>query len=468
MNKTFQQILALFTLFILVGFNQPAIAQTSKEDGEKLQVSEDVKKDKKDAKKEGRLPQEEVYKLLERFGKAFDTIREEYVEEPSDKELIEAAINGMLQYLDPHSTYLNKESFNEVQLQTKGEFGGLGIEVTIKDGLVYVISPIDDTPAFKAGLKSGDYISNLDGKSVFGMTIKDAVSIMRGKPGSKITITVYRKEAGEPFDVTITRDVIKIQSVKTETYDDIGYIRVSSFSENTSATLEKAIKKLKKDIGPKLKGFVLDLRNNPGGLLNQAIEVSDTFLDKGEIVSTRGRTPNSIKRFNASKGDLVDNLPIVVLINNGSASASEIVAGALKDHGRAIIAGTQSFGKGSVQTISPLSNDTAMKLTTSRYYTPSGISIQAEGIKPDIIINPAKLEFEKAQKSNVEASLVGHLENKNSGKPEEGINLEKLGIKPEGNKNVIEELYKKDYQIARAVEILKSLDVFKRNISNNN
>lgn len=429
-----------------------------------IQASENNKKDKKDKKKEGRLSQDEVYKLLERFGKAFDAIRSDYVEEPSDKELIEAAINGMLQYLDPHSTYLNKESLSEMQTQTKGEFGGLGIEVTIKDGLVYVISPIDDTPAFKAGIKAGDYISNLDGKSVFGMTIKDAVNIMRGKPNTKIVLTVYRKEAGEPFEVTITRDIIKIQSVKTEIYDDIGYVRVSSFSENTFSSLEKALKKLKKDIGAgKLKGLVLDLRNNPGGLLNQAIEVSDAFLDKGEIVSTRGRNNAAIKRFNATSGDLVDGVPMVVLINNGSASASEIVAGALKDHARAIIAGVQSFGKGSVQTISPLSNETAMKLTTARYYTPSGISIQAEGIKPDVIIKPAKLEFEKINKATVEANLVGHLEqDKNEAKKEEGIDLAKLGIKDDSNKNVIEELYKKDYQIARAVEILKSLEVFRR------
>lgn len=454
--------------FFLLAFaffltNQTAVIGFAS-DEEQFQTSESSKKDKTDKKKEGRLSQDEVYKLLERFGKAFDSIRSEYVEEPSDKELIEAAINGMLQYLDPHSTYLNKESLTEMQTQTKGEFGGLGIEVTIKDGLVYVISPIDDTPAFKAGIKSGDYISNLDGKSVFGMTIKDAVNIMRGKPNTKITLTVYRKEAGEPFEVTITRDIIKIQSVRTEIYDDIGYVRVSSFAENTFSSLEKAIKKMKKDMGAgKLKGLVLDLRNNPGGLLNQAIEISDAFLDKGEIVSTRGRNNAAIKRFNATSGDLIDGVPMLVLINNGSASASEIVAGALKDHARAIIAGVQSFGKGSVQTISPLSNDTAMKLTTARYYTPSGISIQAEGIKPDIVIKPAKLEFEKNNKSNVEVNLVGHLEkDKNEAKKEEGIDLAKLGIKDDSNKNITEELYKKDYQVARAVEILKSLEVFRR------
>lgn len=335
----------------------------------------------------------ETYRQLNLFGDVFERVRLQYVDEVADKDLIENAINGMLVALDPHSSYLNEEDFNDMQIQTRGEFGGLGIEVTMENGIVKVVSPIDDTPAFRAGVQAGDYITHLDDEPIVGMNLNDAVDKMRGKVGTKIKITIRREGLADPLEVTITRDIIKISSVKHDVLDDsIGYIRITTFNQNTEEGLKNAVKDIKGKLGDKLLGYVLDLRNNPGGLLDQAIAVSDAFLDKGEIVSTRGRHEEDTKRDNATSGDITDNAPVVVLINGGSASAAEIVSGALQDHRRAIVLGTKSFGKGSVQTIIPLPGHGAMRLTTARYFTPSGHSIQAKGIEPDIVVEQAKLE----------------------------------------------------------------------------
>jgi carboxyl-terminal processing protease len=354
----------------------------------------------------------ETYRQLNLFGDVFERVRSEYVEPVTDEQLIETAINGMLTALDPHSSYLNRKSFQDMQVQTRGEFGGLGIEVTMENGLIKVVSPIDDTPAFRAGLQPGDLITHLDGEAISGMSLADAVEKMRGPVGSDIKVTIRRGEGAEPFDVAITRDTIKIQSVRYRQEGDVGYIRVTTFNEQTQTGLERAVDRLQKEIGSdKLTGYVLDLRNNPGGLLDQAISVSDTFLDKGEIVSTRGRKPEDGQRYNAKSGDLAKGKPMVVLINGGSASASEIVAGALQDHHRAIVLGTQSFGKGSVQTIIPLPGHGAMRLTTARYYTPSGRSIQALGISPDIEVQPAKVEEIAQGMRRREADLRGALRN---------------------------------------------------------
>lgn len=399
----------------------------------------------------------ETLEMLDLFGDVFEKIREDYVERPDDKELVEAAINGMLTHLDPHSSFLNAEAFKEMRVQTSGEFGGLGIEVTMRNGMVYVVSPIDDTPAFKAGLKAGDYISHIDDEVVMGMTIGEAVKKMRGKPGDAITLTILREGEEEPFDVEVVRDIIKIRSVRSDVYNDVMYLRVTSFSETTESGLKKAYEKHKEEMGDKLKGVVLDLRNNPGGLLTQAIAVSDMFLERGEIVSTRGRYPEDSSRYNADKGDILDGMPLVVLINGGSASASEIVAGALQDHRRAVILGTKSFGKGSVQTLIPLQKDSAMRITTSRYYTPSGESIQATGIEPDIIVEPAVLEYTKKRKGIREADLKGHLENGEGDAP----NLPK--VKDENGEEVQSEeeqrhaLYVDDYQLARALDLVRAL-----------
>ncbi|HRQ82934.1 MAG TPA: S41 family peptidase, partial [Azospirillaceae bacterium] len=334
----------------------------------------------------------ETYRQLNLFGDVFERVRAEYVEPVSDEQLIENAINGMLTALDPHSAYLNRKSFQDMQVQTKGEFGGLGIEVAMENGLVKVVSPIDDTPAFRAGLQPGDFVTHIDGEGVMGLTLNEAVDKMRGPVGSSIKLTIRRGLTSDPFDVSLTRAVIKVQSVRSRVEGDVGYLRITSFNEQTQSGLEKAINAIQKEHGGKLKGYVLDLRNNPGGLLDQAVSVSDTFLDKGEIVSTRGRKSDEGARFNAKPGDMINGLPLVVLVNGGSASASEIVAGALQDHKRAVILGVQSFGKGSVQTVIPLPGHGAMRLTTARYYTPSGRSIQQLGITPDIEVQQAKLE----------------------------------------------------------------------------
>ncbi|HLN25241.1 MAG TPA: S41 family peptidase [Patescibacteria group bacterium] len=366
-----------------------------------------------DSKNTAAAANTDTYRMLALFGDVFERVRSEYVEPVSDEELIEAALNGMLTSLDPHSGYLNAKSFRDMQVQTKGEFGGLGIEVTMENGWVKVISPIDDTPAAKAGLQPNDFITHLDGEAVQGLSLNDAVDRMRGLVNTDIRLTI-RREGQAPFDVTLSRAVIKIQTVKSKLEDNVGYIRISQFVESTDTNLRKAIESLKKESNGNLQGYVLDLRNNPGGLLDQAVAVSGDFLDKGEIVSTRSRHPEDTQRFNAHGKDLTDGLPMVVLINDGSASASEIVAGALQDHRRAILLGTKSFGKGSVQTIIPLPGHGAMRLTTARYYTPSGRSIQAVGIEPDIKVSPAKVETvgqASAEHTRSEASLRGALRN---------------------------------------------------------
>jgi carboxyl-terminal processing protease len=357
-----------------------------------------------------------AYRELDLFGDAFERVRANYVREVEDSELINSAINGMVSSLDPHSSYMDPKEFADMQVQTRGEFGGLGLEVTQEDGLVKIVTPIDDTPASRAGLKTGDFISAIDGISIQGLPLNEAVSRMRGAENSKVTLTILRTGEKRPLDVTLTRAVIRVESVKYERKGDIGYIRISSFSEKTDAGLKKAIADLKKQIGPGLiRGYVLDLRNDPGGLLDQAIAVSDDFLTTGEVVSTRGRRADDTQRYNARGGDITDGKPILVLINEGTASASEIVAGALQDHRRATIVGVTSFGKGSVQTIIPLGGQRggALRLTTAKYYTPSGRSIQATGITPDIAVSNLtdKAQAEADQFSaRSEATLAGHLD----------------------------------------------------------
>jgi carboxyl-terminal processing protease len=356
----------------------------------------------------------DTYRQLNLFGDVFERVRSHYVEKPDDSKLVEGAINGMLNGLDPHSSYLDPKSLNEMQTQVKGEFGGLGIEVTMEDGLVKVVAPIDDTPAAKAGIRAGDVITHLDDEAVQGLTLNQAVEKMRGPVNTKINLKVMRKGVDKPLDIAIVRDVIRVRSVRSKVEDDVGYIRITQFNDQTTEGLKKAIKDITDQVpADKLKGYVLDLRNNPGGLLDQAISVSDAFLERGEIVSTRGRDPDETQRFNARPGDLVKAKPVIVLINGGSASASEIVAGALQDHKRATLLGTRSFGKGSVQTIIPLGpGNGALRLTTARYYTPAGRSIQAKGIVPDIEVLQEVPEEMKARMSGEikgESSLRGHL-----------------------------------------------------------
>jgi carboxyl-terminal processing protease len=393
----------------------------------------------------------DLYKQLNLFGEVYERVRSEYVEKIKDKELIEAAINGMLQSLDPHSSYLNSDSFEEMKVQTKGEFGGLGIEVTMENGLVKVVSPIDETPAQKAGIMSGDFITHIDEDPVMGLSLSEAVDKMRGPVNTPILVTIAR-EGEKTFDVKIVRAIIKITSVKTKIKEDVAYVRITSFTQKTYRNLVKEYEKLKKEMKGDIKGVVLDLRNNPGGLLDQAVSVSDAFLNRGEIVSTRGRDTDAEQRYNASKGDITNGLPIVVLINGGSASASEIVAGALKDHKRGILMGTQTFGKGSVQTIIPVTSKGAIRLTTARYYTPSGKSIQAEGIYPDIYVPQSKLEVLEKGSSRKEADLRGHLENE---KDDKKIVKDKM-IKS-NNKEIISE---EDYQLNRAIDLIRSINVY--------
>ncbi len=400
----------------------------------------------------------ETYRQLNLFGDVFERIRADYVEEVSDEQLIEAAIDGMLVSLDPHSSYLNPKNFEDMEIQTKGEFGGLGIEVTMENGIIKVVSPIDDTPAFRAGLQPGDFVTHIDTKPVLGMSLNEAVESMRGPVRSEVTLTVRRGEK-EPFDVTLMRDVIKIQSVRSRLEGDVGYVRVTSFNEQTDIGLESAVEKLRADAKGKIVGYVLDLRNNPGGLLNQAIAVSDAFLERGEIVSTRGRKPEEGQRYNAKPGDLADGLPVVVLINGGSASASEIVAGALQDHRRAVLLGTKTFGKGSVQTIIPIPGQGAIRLTTARYYTPSGRSIQATGIVPDIEVAPARIEAIDAGDRTKEADLPGALSNEGA-VPQEPKAPE-AGSAPAEPDEDAAAAAQQDYQLARALDLLRGLALFR-------
>ena len=408
----------------------------------------------------------DVYQQLDLFGDIFERIRAQYVEEVETDELIEAAIDGMLTSLDPHSSYLSPDDAAQMRVQTRGEFGGLGIEVTQEEGFVKVVSPIDDTPAEKAGIEAGDFITHVDGESILGLTLDSAVDLMRGPVGSEIVITVVREGEAEPFDVTIIRDTIKLTAVRARTEGTSVVLRVTTFNDQTYPNLKEGLEEQIDEAGglENVNGIVLDLRNNPGGLLTQAIKVSDAFLDEGEIVSTRGRDPADGERFNATQGDLSAGKPIVVLINGGSASASEIVAGALQDHNRAIVVGTKSFGKGSVQTVMPLRGDGAMRLTTSRYYTPSGRSIQALGVSPDIIVEqprpaPATEEEEETNaNTRSEADLRGSLNN-DSLSEDEIRQIEEDRAKAEATA----ELREQDYQLAYAIDILKGLSAFRPN-----
>lgn len=415
---------------------------------------------------------QDPYDLMELFGAALNTIKSDYVEETDNRKLIETAIDGMLTSLDPHSGFMDAETFDDMQTQTKGEFGGLGLEVGMDKGFVRVMSPIDDTPAFKAGLQTGDYITHVDDISTFGQSLNDTVKKMRGKPGTKVKLTISRKDK-EPFDVTLKRDIIKVKPVKFEAKDDIGYIRISTFSEKTTEMLHDAIKQLNKQIGQdKIKGFILDVRNNPGGLLDQAVGVADTFLDEGEIVSTRSRNPEDTLRFSAKKGDLTNGLPLVVLINEGSASASEIVAGAMQDHRRGVIVGLKTFGKGSVQTVRSVPGIGGIRITTARYYTPSGNSIQAKGIEPDVVIPRAKLEELPVIKGYGEAELpkaiaaeegkkaIDTLKKQKQDK-EASKAMKKLFDKDKSSKeaDTDDNEDKTDYQLDRAIDILHAISV---------
>lgn len=391
-----------------------------------------------------------TYELLNLLGEVLERTKHSYVEEVTDKKLIESAINGMLTSLDPHSSYLDAKSFNYMNEQTKGKFGGIGIEITMDNGLVKIVSPIDDTPADKAGIKAGDYITHIDGETVIGLGLNEAVSKLRGKIGTKVKLSIRRVNS-KPIEITIKREEIKIQSVKSEIKDEsISYIRISSFTEDIDKTITDAINKAKKDLKNKLLGIVIDVRNNPGGLLDQAVEVSDLFLEKGEIVSTRSRNEEDTVKFMATAGDIAKDLPIVVIINEGSASASEILAGALQDHHRAIVLGEKSFGKGSVQTVMPLGDFGAMRITTARYYTPSGRSIQAKGIEPDIEVKPAKVEeFESYALNLSEAELNNALKNDSNEEAKEN--------KKEKNKEDLE-----DYQLVRALDLVKALALYSK------
>ena len=412
---------------------------------------------------------QETYRLLTLFADVFERIRTDYVEAPSDREMIENAINGMLTGLDPHSSYMNVKAFRDMQVQTRGEFGGLGIEVTQENGYIRVISPIDDTPAMRAGVKAGDLIVALDGKTVQGLSLNEAVDKMRGVPNSKITLTIKRSGVDAPVELSMQREVIKIQVVKSRLEGDIAYIRVTSFSEQTDAGLRKAFAALKQQSGDRLKGVVLDLRNNPGGLLDQAIAVSDDFINQGEIVSTRARHSEDSQRWNAKDGDITGGLPVVVLINGGSASASEIVAGALQDHRRAIIVGTRSFGKGSVQTVMPLPGNGAMRLTTARYYTPSGRSIQGLGILPDVEVAASRNEPPRFGPER-EADLKGALSNSGGTPPAAPVARTDLPavakdiakLPPEGWPTFDLTKPETDYPLQQALAVVRAMPMGKR------
>ena len=386
-----------------------------------------------------------AYRQLDLFNDAFDTVRKDYVRPVDDNELVSSAIEGMVSALDPHSSYMDAKNFADMQIQTKGEFGGLGLEVTMQDGLVKVITPVDDTPAAKAGIKTGDFIAAIDSTPIQGMALDDAVTKMRGAPGSKVTLTILRQGAKKPFDVALTRAVIQVDSVKYHRDGDVGYVRLTAFNEETTSGLDRAIRDLRKQIGPGLKGYVLDLRNNPGGLLDQAVSVASDFVPSGEIVSTRGRHPEDTTRYNANGHDETDGKPVVVLINGGTASASEIVAGALQDHKRATVVGMTSFGKGSVQTIIPLGEGGgALRLTTARYFTPSGHSIQATGIVPDIAVAQGDEEATPKIERPSEAELPGHLAQENPNAKKESAIIHA----PAGKKF-------DDFQLSYALDLLR-------------
>jgi len=397
------------------------------------------------------------YEELRTFTEVFHRIKSDYVEEVEDKTLLENAIQGMLSGLDPHSSYLTPEAFQEIRIGTTGEFGGLGIEVGMEDGFVKVIAPIDDTPAQRAGIQAGDLIIRLDDTPVKGMTLNDAVKIMRGKPGIGITLMIVRETEDKPITITIVRDIIQVKSVKSRLLEEnYGYVRISHFQAHTGEDLEKAIAAIEKENKGELEGLILDLRNNPGGVLNAAVEVSDTFLSQGRIVYTEGRVADSSLDFKADSQDLLHGAPLVILVNGGSASASEIVAGALQDHKRAIIMGTKTFGKGSVQTILPMNNNAALKLTTARYFTPSGRSIQAEGIKPDIVLKKVEIAaLESDENLQIkESDLAGHLDNGKEGSED------KTDSQSETDKTE-EPLVKRDYAVYEALNLLKGLNILK-------
>jgi len=452
--------LLLFSMFMTTIFAQNSVAQQSQDAQINPNAIEDTNEqteEETEAEKEKKAveaqTEEDTYRQLNLFGDVFERVRGQYVEPVTDETLIENAVQGMLANLDPHSSYLDEDGFEDMQVQTKGEFGGLGIEVSMENGFVKVVSPIDETPAYEAGIEAGDYITHLDTEPVLGLTLSEAVDKMRGKVGEPIVITVVREGAEEAMDIEIIRDIIKIQSVRSRVeQEDIGYIRLTVFNQNTAPGLKKAIAEIKEETKGNLVGYVIDLRNNPGGLLDQAIEVSDAFLDKGEIVSTRGRTKRDTKRDNATPGDLIDGKPVIVLVNGGSASASEIVAGALQDHRRGLVVGTTTFGKGSVQTIIPLPGHGAMRLTTARYYTPSGRSIQAEGIEPDIIIEQATLTEAEVRKMTRESDLRGALNNDSK------VENKKSDEDDEKEK-------KKDYQLDRAIDLLRGINIYGNRIS---
>ena len=450
---------------------------------------------------------EDLYEQLKIFGGVLERVQREYVDEPENRELIEAAMIGMLQSLDPHSAYMPPKNFEDMKVQTKGEFGGLGIEVTMERGLVKVVAPIADTPAERAGILTNDLIARLDGEDVLGLTLSEAVDIMRGKIGTKITLTVLREGEEDPLEIDIIRDIIEIKAVRYRAEGpegQIAYIRLTTFNENTTKNLRKAMAELSASAGKeKFAGYILDLRNNPGGLLGEAVKVSDSFLSQGEIVSTRARKAEDNIRFNARRGDMSKGAPVLVLINGGSASASEIVAGALQDHHRALVVGTQSFGKGSVQTVIPLPNDGALRLTTARYFTPSGRSIQALGVTPDVIIDQELPEDIKARPRRSEASLRGHLSsspendketpdaktNKSEDAANDKSNIDtkddsddKSDESSEGNENVkakdktkekgksfayVPRELEKDKQLQKAIEIMLAMDASKQRLLEN-
>ena len=452
----------LFSTFLILGFLaiMPLHAQEAVDDPNAAE--------KRTAGTQPETPNDysETYKQLDLFGDVFERVRAQYVEEVPDKDLIEKAINGMLSGLDPHSSYLDEEKFADMQVNTRGEFGGLGIEVTMENGVVKVVAPIDETPAAEAGVLAGDYIIELDGEQVMGLTLSEAVDKMRGKVGEPIDIMISRENVEGPIELTIIRDIIKIRSVRHRVEGNSGYIRITTFNQNAASGVRKAIQEIKDELGNKVNGYVLDLRNNPGGLLDQAIAVSDIFLDKGEIVSTRGREEDDTKRDNATAGDLANGLPIVVLINGGSASASEIVAGALQDHKRGIVMGEPSFGKGSVQTVMALPGHGAMRLTTARYYTPSGRSIQAKGITPDIRVDLAKIEslaYDRVRESDLKGALDKSQEEKPPVPAPSNDNKDPDSDADEGDVEDSEEAAEaiEDYQLSRALDLLSGLKLYR-------